>query len=91
MSKECIYFTYEGAMREVRRWGGNLKYVRPDLITTELALEAVISRGWALEYVPAHLQTSKVIEIALKDCPHAKQYIKTKGLMMEALEEALGE
>jgi hypothetical protein len=32
-----------------------------------------------------------VIEAALKQDPDAKQYIKTKDLMMKALEEVLGE
>ena len=86
MSKEYIYFTYEEAMREVRRWGGNLEYVRPDLITYEMALEAVKDRGWGLEHVPANCQTKEVIEAALKHDPSAKHFIKVKGLM-EALDE----
>ena len=74
------------------RWSSLLfQHVRPDLQTPEMALEAVKDRGWGLEHVPAHLQTQEVIEAALKQDPDAKQYIKTKGLMMDALEEVLGE
>jgi hypothetical protein len=83
--------TLEMALIAVR-WSSLLfQHVRPDLQTPEMALEAVKDRGWGLEHVPAHLQTQEVIEAALKQDPDAKQYIKTKGLMMDALEEVLGE
>ena len=83
--------TLEMALIAVR-WSSLLfQHVRPDLQTPEMALESVKERGGNLEYVPAHLQTQEVIEAALKQDPDAKQYIKTKDLMMKALEEVLGE
>ena len=65
--------------------------IRSDLFTPELALKAVKESCWNLEHVPAHCQTQEVIEAALKQDPMAECYIKVKGLMMEALGEALDE
>jgi hypothetical protein len=56
-----------------------------------MALEVVRCSGWTLEFVPAHLQTKEVIEAALKQNPSNSKFIKAKGLMMEALEEALND
>jgi hypothetical protein len=83
--------TPEMAMSMVKHWGGSFKNVRPDLQTPELALGAVTCRGWALEHIPAHLQTKGVIEAALKRDPGAKQFIKVKEMFKNALEEALSE
>jgi hypothetical protein len=83
--------TFEMALIAVR-WSPLLfQHVRPDLQTPELALGSVKEWGGNLEFIPAHLQTQEVIEAALKQDPDAKQYIKTKDLMMKALEEVLGE
>ena len=82
---------YKEAMFAVSFVSSLLQHVRPDLLTPEMALEAVKKYGWNLEFVPAHCQTQEVIETALKKDPGAKEFIKTKGLMMEALEEALSE
>jgi hypothetical protein len=43
----------------VRRWGTSLKYVRADLITYKLCEDAVISDGYALEYVPREQFTAE--------------------------------
>jgi hypothetical protein len=82
---------YKEAMLLVSFDSGLLQHVRPDLITPELALEAVTCRGWALEFVPAHCQTQEVIKAALKYDPGAKQFIKIKEIFKNALEEALDE
>jgi hypothetical protein len=83
--------TLEMALIAVR-WSPLLfQHVRPDLQTPEMALEAVKDRGWGLEHVPANCQTKEVIEAALKHDPSAKEFIKTKRLIKNALEEALGE
>jgi hypothetical protein len=55
------------------------------------ALKCVKARGLNLKFIPAESQTQEVIEAALKQDPGAKEFIKTKGLMMEALGEALDE
>ena len=79
------------ALMVVKEDGSLIEFVRPDLQTPKLALIAVKDLGWNLEFVPAHLQTKEVIEAALKNEPEAKQFIKTKGLIMESLEEALND
>ncbi len=80
---------YKEAMFAVSFVSSLLQHVRPDLITPELALEAVTCRGWALQFVPAHCQTKEVIEVALKADPGAKQFIKVKEMFKNALDEAL--
>jgi hypothetical protein len=69
----------------------DFRHIPDEFKFEKLCLAAVRKVGVRLEQVPAHLQTSKVIEAALERNPRAKKYIKTKGLMMEALDEALGE
>ena len=91
MIKEYRFNSYEDAMEVIRTSGWVLEYIRPDLITPELALVAVKDRAWALQFVPAHCQTQEVIEVALKSEPDAKSFIKIKGIFKNALEEALGE
>ena len=91
MTKEYEYNTYEEAMKAVKTSIFSIKYFRPDLQPSEIALMAVRYNGLNLEQVPAHLQTQEVIEAALKQNPDAKYFIKIKVLIMEALGEALGE
>lgn len=91
MSEGYIFNTYEDAMKAVELWNDNIRFVDPDLITPEMALIAVKWNGYYLEFIPAHCQTQEVIEVALKQNPLAKQYIKIKEMFKNALEEALGE
>jgi hypothetical protein len=78
-------------MEVIRTSGWALEYIRPDLITPELALVAVKDRAWALQFIPAHCQTQEVIEAALKQDPKAKKFIKVKEMFKNALGEALDE
>ena len=55
MTKEYKYNTYKEALDAVKGDGGKLRFVRPDLITYEMALEAVKECGLALEHVPTQL------------------------------------
>jgi hypothetical protein len=91
MSEVYRYSIYEEAMEVIRTSGWVLEYIRPDLITPELALVAVKDRAWALQFVPAHCQTQEVIEAALKQDPKAKKFIKVKEMFKGALGEALDE
>ena len=91
MSEEYRFNSYEEAMEAVRNYWWELKYVRPDLQTPELALGSVKEWGLNLKFVPAHCQTQEVIEVALKSEPDAKSFIKIKGIFKNALEEALDE
>jgi len=52
---------------------------------------AVKDWGYNIKYVPAHLQTQEVIEIALKQDPGNSKYIKIKEMFKNALGEALDE
>lgn len=86
------FHTYEAVKRlcpsDIRKL---LPFIRPDLLNEELFLKMLYQDGSDLQYVPAEYQTAKLIAVALEQDPYAKQYIKVKRLMVDALEEALDE
>ena len=71
--------------------GGSLEFIPKKLVNDDLFLAVVESVLLGLSRVPMEHQTQKVIEIALKSDPDNSKYIKTKGLIKNALEEALAD
>jgi hypothetical protein len=69
----------------------DFRHIPDEFKFEKLCLAAVRKVGVRLEQVPAHLQTQEVIDAALERNPRAKKFIKTKRLMMDALEEALND
>ena len=92
MSKKYRHSPYKETIEVIRKnnWWGP-KYIRSDLITPGLALRSVKECGSSLEFIPAHLQTQEIIEIALKQDPGNSKYIKIKEMFKNALEEVLDE
>jgi hypothetical protein len=69
----------------------DFRHIPDEFKFEKLCVAAVRKVGVRLEQVPAHLQTQEVIDAALERNPRAKKFIKTKRLMMDALDDALSD
>lgn len=76
----------------VRRWGTSLRYVRPDLITYKLCQHAVLSDGYAIEYVPREKFTAeeyqKLCVLAVEDNGFVLKNIPQDAIDREIVEAA---
>lgn len=94
---EWIYMIPEGswsfdlAVAALVSSGGCLEFIPKKWLNEDVFLAVVESMLLGLSRVPMEHQTQKVVEAALKKNLDNSKYIKTKGLMMNALEEVLGE
>jgi hypothetical protein len=72
--------TYEICLTAVKYFGNELKHVPYKFKTPELCEAAVLCEfGVGLQYVPAELQSDRIIALSIERYPDTVQFIKRKG------------
>ena len=89
MSEEYRFNSYEEAMKSVKLRGRNIKFVREDLITPEMALVAVKYNGWNLQHIPPDLITPEMALVAVAWSGWTLQYVPAHCQTKEVIEMAL--